>query len=109
MLVAYAGFKTDLNTFSASVANCLGWRKRYEAALKKSDKLLQLVNQGAIESTVKTKEDCKKRFKLTLNQWKVMTNRQIKTIEKDLGEFEFNCFLDKVNDARENPLDLSNL
>ena len=110
-MVAYAVFKTDLSAIKASVANYLGWQKRYVAALKESEKLLELVNQNVIKSTIKTKEDFKERFKLTVDQWKVMTEDEIRSIEKDLHEFDVNCFLNdfKVNDGREKPVDVSML
>ena len=55
---------------------------------------------------MKTKEDCKERFKLTLDQWKVMTEQEIKTIEQDLLDLVIKGFLDyyKVNDGREERL-----
>ena len=67
---------------------------------------MEFVNKNGIKGTLKRIEHYKERFKLTLDQWKAMTEKEIEVIEGDLKLFDANCFLDnyKVNDGREKPL-----
>ena len=81
-LVAHAGFKTDLSAVHASFAVYKDAAEAYERFCKESlEKMLEIVNKNGIESTMKTKEYCKDRFKLTIDHWKLMTEEEIKFIE----------------------------